>query len=124
MKGQLSCPFCLSNNLFKGKILAESSGGFATNAQGNEHCYLIIPKGHAEALTDLSDNWWVDFKELLGKLPVVEPYNLSLNLGTLAGQTLKHLHFWIVPREAGKASTGSGLASLIGMVDGSPKVVE
>jgi diadenosine tetraphosphate (Ap4A) HIT family hydrolase len=125
MNSQPNCPFCLANNLFKGEVLAESADGFATAARGSEHCYLIIPKEHTEALDDLPDNWWADFKELLGKLPTLrQDYNLSLNMGGMAGQTAKHLHFWIVPRKADTKSAGHGLVSLIGIVDRTEKNIE
>lgn len=42
-----------------------------------------------------------------------EDYNISLNIGKLAGQTVKHLHFWVIPRYADTPSTGKGLACLI-----------
>jgi diadenosine tetraphosphate (Ap4A) HIT family hydrolase len=124
MNSQPNCPLCLSNNLFKDEVIAESAGGFASHALGNEDCLLLIPKAHIESLSDLPDDWWADFKALLAKLPVPETYNLSLNMGSVAGQTLKHLHFWIVPRAEGTPSAGKGLASLIKAVDGTGKAVE
>lgn len=117
MNNHPDCPFCLSNNTFTGDILAETDGGFATAARGFEHCYLLIPKDHVETLADIPDSWWVDFKQLTAKLTMPESYNLSLNYGKAAGQTLKHLHFWVIPRDAATPSATHGLATLINMVD-------
>jgi diadenosine tetraphosphate (Ap4A) HIT family hydrolase len=82
--------------------------------------YLIIPAGHYESLLDLPDNWWQDMKSLLGRVPgLAGDYNLSLNYGKNAGQSLKHLHFWVIPREDGKPSSGKGFARLIAEADDS-----
>ena len=113
------CPFCLTNNLLKGEILAETPGGFLINAIGSKRNFLIIPKTHIEAPNELSDTWWYDFKHLLTKVNVSgSHYNLSLNVGRHAGQTIKHLHFWVIPRSAYRLSSNKGLASLITAVDG------
>lgn len=49
---------------------------------------------------------------LLGVPALLDHYNLSFNIGKLAGQTSKHLHMWVVPRSAGQAA-GKGLATLV-----------
>lgn len=109
-----NCPFCLENNLLKSEILHETDGGFLIPALGDGGNYLIIPKAHAEDPGKLPDDWWADFKELFAKVPVDKAnYNLSLNIGQQAGQTLKHLHFWVIPRQAGLPTSGKGLATLI-----------
>lgn len=80
--------------------------------------YLIIPAQHVESLLDLPDNWWQDFKAMLAQVPgLTGDYNLSLNYGKDAGQSLKHLHFWVIPRESGKPSSGKGFARLIAEAD-------
>lgn len=66
---------------------------------------IIIPKQHAETLTDLDDETAAhlfvvvkkvaeDIKEKLG----VEAFNLGNNNGEQAGQVVKHLHIHIIPR--------------------------
>jgi diadenosine tetraphosphate (Ap4A) HIT family hydrolase len=44
-------------------------------------------------------------------------YDLSLNIGRAAGQTVKHLHFCVIPRAEGRASSGKGMARLIEEAD-------
>jgi len=112
---QPECPFCLSNNLFKGAVLAESADAFLTENHARPDHYLIIPKLHIESPLDLSDTWWHDMKELMAIIPPLSDshYNISINVGHHAGQTVKHLHFWIVPRPADTPASGKGLASLI-----------
>jgi diadenosine tetraphosphate (Ap4A) HIT family hydrolase len=112
------CPFCLESKLLEEDILFETPGGYLITAHNSDGNFLIIPKVHAEAPGDLPDNWWADFKLLFAKASgIAGQYNVSLNVGSQAGQTISHLHFWIIPRLAGKQSSGKGLASLITIVD-------
>jgi diadenosine tetraphosphate (Ap4A) HIT family hydrolase len=112
------CPFCYSNNLFKGKVIAQSSGGYVAENEFSPGNYLIIPVEHVETPLELSDTWWAEVKILLRRIPgLAEHYNVSLNVGSQAGQTVKHLHFWVVPRARDKPSSGKGLARLISEAD-------
>ena len=118
-KTPTDCPFCRVNGLLKGDVVAETKQAFLIEFNFGKGYYLIVPDAHAESLQDLPDNWWADFKQLLGKVPdLASEYNLSLNYGKNAGQTVKHLHFWIVPRSGGKPSSGKGLAGFIKESDG------
>lgn len=107
------CPFCRGNNVLKGPVVAVGNSAYALIPTDFTDCYLIIPESHAESPLDLPDDWWSDFKALLDKLPVKGDYNISLNYGKNSGQTMKHLHFWIVPRPANTPASGKGLAGLI-----------
>jgi len=112
------CNFCRENNLLKGEIIAEGTHAYLLRPESYDSSYLIIPRDHLEELTDLPDTWWAELKQLLPKVPdLPKNYNLSLNYGKEAGQTLAHLHFWIIPREPGKPASGKGLARLIREVD-------
>lgn len=114
MPATANCPFCLENGLLKTDVLSQTSGGFLIPAHGSEGNFLIIPKIHAESPQDLPNNWWTDFKQLLAAVPIAQNhYNLSLNVGKHAGQTVKHLHFWVIPRAPGRPTSGKGLAALI-----------
>ncbi len=112
------CPFCLSNNLFKGEIIAQSDAAYLTRNNFAPGCYLVIPTMHVESLLELPDNWWQGVKAVLATLPELPAsYNLSLNVGKEAGQSIKHLHFWIIPRAVSRPSSGKGLARLIQEAD-------
>ena len=84
----------------------------------DEHCYafmdiapfeightLVVPKLHAELLTDLtreqlSNLIWATRKiagNLLEKLPC-DGFNLLQNNGQCATQTVPHVHFHVIPR--------------------------
>lgn len=108
------CPLCLKNHLLKVDILAETAGGFVIQAHGSKGNFLVVPKDHFEDPGDLPDTWWTDFKQLFAKVPIDRSnYNLALNIGPYAGQTIKHLHFWVIPREPGLPTSGMGLAALV-----------
>lgn len=109
-----TCPFCLENNLFKGEVLARTSGAYLVANSFSPGNYLVIPTEHVEDPLQLPDDWWQEMKELLHKVPdFPTDYNLSLNLGRHAGQSVKHLHFWFIPRPAGHRASGKGLAGFI-----------
>jgi L-threonylcarbamoyladenylate synthase len=113
-----TCPFCLDNGKFKGPILYQNEHLFISRPIHDSNAFLVIPKLHVEQLLDLPDTWWKDFKRGLQNFPdVLTDYNLALNYGEVAGQTVRHLHFWIIPRQTGKASSGKGLATLLSIID-------
>ena len=107
------CPFCLANNLLATPILAETEGGFLTAAQSHPGNYLIIPRVHAESIAELPDDWMRDFKQLIVHVPGLGHFNIAVNVGRHAGQTVNHLHFWIVPRADNEPATGKGLVTLV-----------
>jgi len=79
--------------------------------------YLIVPERHVTDLSKLPNMWWPLFPRLLRAIPWFQDdaaFNISLNVGWAAGQRLKHLHFWIIPRTDDEGpSSGLGLGTLI-----------
>lgn len=64
---------------------------------------LVIPKRHADRLTDLREEEYGDlFRTLVAVCRKTErlskDYNVAVNQGKLAGQIVFHLHFHIIPR--------------------------
>jgi histidine triad (HIT) family protein len=60
---------------------------------------LVIPKSHYE---DASANTWVTgLAAEVAAIIAVKPYNLIINCGVEASQTVMHLHWHVVPRRAG-----------------------
>lgn len=101
-------------------MLVQSEGAYLIEAHTNPGNHLIIPKGHVISPLELPDNWWYDMKQLLAHIPgLAKEYNIAMNLGEHAGQSVKHLHFWVVPRGAGQPASGKGLARLIAEVNDS-----
>lgn len=112
------CKLCRSNGLLKGDIVAEAEEAYLVESLYGSHNFLIIPNVHAESIGQLSDTWWASVKQLVPHIPnLPDDYNLSLNIGSEAGQTIKHLHFWVIPRFSGQVASTKGLASLIDTVN-------
>jgi len=112
------CAFCRGNGLLKGELVGESEHAFLLRGQFGHGTYLIIPDQHIEDPAQLPDAWWTEVKRLLSKVSDLPPsYNIALNVGAPAGQTIKHLHFWIIPRYPDRPSSGKGLASFVRDVD-------
>lgn len=108
------CTFCRSNGKLKGQVTAETEDAYLIEAAYGSKNYLIIPSAHVESIYDLSDTWWSDVKALVPKIPnFTKDYNLSFNIGEEAGQTIRHLHFWVIPRVAGQPASRKGFARLI-----------
>lgn len=109
-----NCTFCRSNGILKGEVTAETDTAYLIEAALHSNNYLIIPSAHIESPIDLPDTWWSDVKTLIPKIPdLSNDYNISFNIGVEAGQTLKHLHLWIIPRAANQPASHKGLARLI-----------
>tara|TARA_B100000886_G_scaffold340207_1_gene308417 strand:+ start:858 stop:1235 length:378 start_codon:yes stop_codon:yes gene_type:complete len=69
---------------------------------------LIIPKKHIQFLRNLKENAITELFNLIIELQneMIETYkcqdfNIGINEGILAGQTIQHLHIHIIPRYKG-----------------------
>ncbi len=102
------CPFC-SPTLDR-ELITESATAYATFdkypvAKGHT---LIIPKQHITNYFELSDRaktacWlMVDrAKNLLSPRFQPDGYNVGINIGNAAGQTIPHVHIHLIPRYSG-----------------------
>lgn len=103
----MQCIFCKSSNA---SVILENSNAFAIRdgfPVSTGHT-LIIPKRHIASLFEataaeqaaLFDLLRLARKQLLDKF---EPdgFNIGINDGTAAGQTVMHLHIHLIPRYAG-----------------------
>ncbi len=66
---------------------------------------LLIPKRHVTSLSDLSREEassifvaLTSIKPILDEAYHPDGYNIGINLGIAAGQTIEHLHIHIIPR--------------------------
>ena len=112
-----NCPFCLKNKLLKGDVIHQTEKAYLIENSFHPGNFLIIPFAHITDIQQLPDNWWADVKKLLALIPELSSdFNISLNIGQLAGQTQSHLHFWIIPRTAISVAPGKGLVGLLQLV--------
>lgn len=105
------CPFCLGNGMIPPeKIMARTPWAYLVveYSQMVPGTYQIVPKWHKmnalqTVVYALSLLW------LIRKAPPSRvDFNLSFNFGTGAGQTVPHVHAWLIPRVGQYA--GRGLA--------------
>ena len=100
-----ACPFC--NLKAERKIIAESASTYAIFdmypvSPGHT---LIIPKSHKQDYFDLSleeqsDCWGLVsmVKGLISERFNPDGYNIGVNVGDSAGQTVLHVHIHLIPR--------------------------
>ena len=77
---------------------------------------LVIPKRHAEDWFAMSDEERKDALELIGVLrelilhddPSVTGFNVGMNCGLSAGQTVIHAHIHLIPRRDGDSPDPRG----------------
>ncbi|ABK17129.1 DEAD/DEAH box helicase family protein [Syntrophobacter fumaroxidans] len=109
-----SCPFCSPDDhrvFYEGKLVFALWDGFPV-APGHA---LLVPKRHVATWFDATPE---EREELLAATEVVrdhilshfEPagFNLGINIGTAAGQTVFHLHLHVIPRYHGDVEDPTG----------------
>jgi diadenosine tetraphosphate (Ap4A) HIT family hydrolase len=107
MHSSKPCPFC---HLEPSRVIAGNSlaivirDGFPIS-RGHT---LVIPRRHVGSFFEISDEERSAMLELLGKQKhsldqELSPagYNVGINDGAAAGQTVPHLHIHLIPRYAG-----------------------
>ncbi len=107
------CPFCN----FDGKWVAEGHSFTALLdrfpvAKGHT---LVIPKLHVSDFFDLEASALAELMPFVGSVVEVlkesfefEGYNLGVNGGAVAGQTVDHAHLHIIPRYVGDSDDPRG----------------
>lgn len=108
-----SCPFC---NLDR-EIILESKSSFAIYdgfAVSPGHA-LIIPKRHVSDYFQLSDSEQMDCWSLLDSVQKIikqkfnpDGFNVGINVGETAGQTVPHVHIHLIPRYKGDVEVPKG----------------
>ena len=97
------CPFCLP----EGKVIIETALAYSIfdNFPVSKGHALIIPKRHVANYFDLSINEQIacqhnlnKLKEILDKKYSPNGYNVGINIGETAGQTIDHVHIHLIPR--------------------------
>ena len=81
----------------------------------NKGHILIIPKRHAESYFELSgnekqalDDELMSMKTIIDKTYSPDGYNIGINNGQAAGQTIFHLHVHLIPRYLGDMKDPKG----------------
>jgi histidine triad (HIT) family protein len=103
------CVFC-SNKDIKDRLIIENNNAWAfpTNMPITEGHTLVCPKRCVSDVRDLTNEELKDIFFLIDKMTSAlkniyssEGFNFAWNQGKLAGQSVPHLHFHIIPRKEG-----------------------
>ncbi len=109
-----TCPFC---SLPQDRIIYESKSTVTIRdgypvSKGHT---LIIPKRHVESFFDCNPDEKADILRALEETKVAldkefspDGYNIGINDGTAAGQTVMHLHIHLIPRYKGDSEDPRG----------------
>jgi diadenosine tetraphosphate (Ap4A) HIT family hydrolase len=106
------CPFC-----GEPEIIIENELAFAhydTYPVSEGHC-LLIPRRHFAEYFDATAREKTAIWELLDEVkPIIDQrfspdgYNVGVNIGRAAGQSIPHLHIHVIPRYAGDVENPQG----------------
>ena len=109
------CIFC---NKSKQKIIYSSDLFFVVKDSYpvTKHHTLIIPHRHVSSFFDLNDNEFNDLNKILKKQrqslldldKEITGFNIGVNAGADAGQTIMHVHIHLIPRRKGDVSDPTG----------------
>lgn len=111
--GNGRCPFCcLDEAVLVSNELAFAVEDICPAAPG--HC-LVIPRRHIETMEALQEREVLalfrlvkEVKELVHRRYRVDGFNIGINIGEMAGQTIHHIHIHIIPRRCGDVSNPRG----------------
>jgi ATP adenylyltransferase len=109
---------CLFCNIDMSRIISETDLAYAVydGYPVTRHHSLIIPKRHIKTYFELSNNEREACHELLVEIrkvilardESVEGFNIGINNGEVAGQTIFHCHIHLIPRRRGDVKNPRG----------------
>jgi diadenosine tetraphosphate (Ap4A) HIT family hydrolase len=115
LKDEGGCPFCTLDT--DRQVITESATAYAIYDKypvSKGHA-LVIPKRHVANYFELSFKeqsacWLVvnRVKEILGEKYQPQGFNIGVNAGQAAGQTVSHVHIHLIPRYEGDVDTPDG----------------
>lgn len=111
-----NCHFCIENA--KSRIVSEYGSAYAIKDkfQVTKGHHLIIPKRHSQDYFSISENERYDAerlirimqKRILNSDSTVTGFNIGMNCGESAGQTIFHAHMHLIPRRDGDTPNPRG----------------
>lgn len=97
--------------------MLESAHGFAAYDRhpASPGHFLVIPHRHFASYFDINDDELLDLwhlvargKELVDERYHPDGYNIGINVGHWAGQSIHHLHIHVIPRYQGDVENPKG----------------
>ena len=112
----IDCPFCQS--VASNRMEVEYGSVFAIHDKFpvTEGHHLVVTKRHVADYFAMSYNEKLDAEALLSLLkrqlleddPSVQGFNVGMNCGEVAGQTVMHAHIHLIPRRVGDVDDPRG----------------
>ena len=109
----MTCPFCNPDR----EIIAANASALAIfdGFPVSEGHALIVPKRHVGEIFDLEADEYRQCFELVREVRLelrrrfkTDDFNIGVNCGTAAGQTVDHAHIHIIPRYEGDVENPRG----------------
>ena len=110
-----SCPFC---GVAESEFVVHEEACFAIfdRFPVTTHHSLIIPKRHVTSFQQMTEKEWLSVHRLAQRLndllkrkdPSIAGFNLGINDGEAAGQTVFHAHVHWIPRRHGDKNNPRG----------------
>ena len=111
-----NCIFCDFNN---SELIEESSLCYARRDgyPVSDHHTLVIPKRHVESYFDLEESELIEIyqnaatharRDFRRWDPTVSAFNVGVNIGRDAGQSIFHVHMHLIPRRQGDIDNPQG----------------
>lgn len=106
------CPFCGADDaLFETTLWRARRDRYPVN----EGHLLLVPKRHLSSALELTAEEWQDLRgaitracDLLQSERRVDGFNIGVNVGAAAGQTIWHVHVHVIPRYEGDCESPRG----------------
>ncbi len=119
MSENKNCPLCSLRDVYiddNGKVI-ENEFAYVikdTNPVNPGHC-LIVPRRHVPEFFDATLEERMAFMELIDEMKAIidkkhqpDGYNIGVNIGKAAGQSVPHIHIHMMPRYFGDVENPRG----------------
>ena len=109
----MNCPFCQMDRqpISENASAISVSDGFPVSPG---HA-LVIPRRHVETIFELTEIEWADCFALVKEVKLqlerqhgTSAFNIGINCGVVAGQTVPHAHIHVIPRYPGDVEDPRG----------------
>ena len=107
----MNCLFCDFDSILGGNLVYARYDKYPVS---EGHC-LIVPKRHVETWFDMNKEEQAEAFELIDQVKVFldeqyspDGYNIGINCGEAAGQTIPHAHIHVIPRYKGDMENPRG----------------
>ncbi|WHX39914.1 HIT family protein [Mesobacillus sp. AQ2] len=117
---QETCPYCNIHADEEQNVVFENETCYFIQKESEQQILqgsgLIIPKQHKQNVFELSDQEWMDSRELLAAAKErldtkysPDGYSVGWNTGRAGGQSIFHAHLHVIPRFKDEPLAGRGI---------------